>query len=191
MDQAAEWQRSYRSGGHQPWHLDAEQTALSFTVGFLGFTDIDRVISSSIVGDEARVAVGYPTEGGQTGVAAMIHLVRFGSEEDAPWEIVGTDDTYLELEEPPYGGTVSSPATVGGHITGVDESIRIEVRQPSSETPLGESCCVPGGGQREPWSTTVSFLGATDPVLTIAASTGGHLLGVERFAVTGVRPATR
>jgi hypothetical protein len=46
---------------------------------------------------------------------------------------------------------------------------------------------VPAGGENQLWSTRVSFRGATDPALTIVASTGGHLLGVERFAITGVR----
>jgi hypothetical protein len=36
--EAQAWQQSYRSGGHSPWHLDADQTALSFTTGYLGFT---------------------------------------------------------------------------------------------------------------------------------------------------------
>ena len=33
----------------------------------------------------------------------------------------------------------------------------------------------------------MTFQGATDEVLTVAASTGGHLLKVERFTVTAVR----
>ena len=49
--EAAAWQRAYRDGGQQPWHLDADETALSFTTGFLGFTEIDRVIARSIKGE--------------------------------------------------------------------------------------------------------------------------------------------
>jgi hypothetical protein len=184
---AAGWQRRYRTQGTQPWHLDADQTALSFTTGFLGFTEIDRVVSSTIRGDDARVAVGYPTGGDRVGVAAVIHLVLLGSGPDAPWEVVGTRDTTLTVETPRYGATVSSPIAVGGRISGVDESIRVQVRQPSSEQPIGEYCCLPAGGERTPWSVQVAFRGATDPALTIVASTGGHLQGVERFAITGVR----
>jgi hypothetical protein len=36
---AGAWQQSYRAGGHQPWHLDARLTALSFASGFLGRLD--------------------------------------------------------------------------------------------------------------------------------------------------------
>jgi hypothetical protein len=35
----------------------------------------------------------------------------------------------------------------------------------------------------------VPIRGATQATLTIVAATGGHVADVERFAVTGVRPA--
>ena len=74
----------------------------------------------------------------------------------------------------------------GGRITGVDEGIRVQVRQPSSAAPLGTSCCTPAGGNDQPWKQSVSFSGARDPVLTIVATTGGHVAEVERFTVTAV-----
>ncbi|WP_433159358.1 hypothetical protein [Kribbella sp. CA-247076] len=185
--EAAAWQRSHRDGGGQAWHLDAEQTALSFTTGFLGFTEIDRVIGRTIKGDDARISVGYASAEGPASVAAVIHLVRIGQGPDAPWEVVGTADTLLTLERPRYGARVSSPITAGGRITGVDESIRVDVRQAGSERPLGTACCVPGGGERQPWSTRLSFRGAKAGSATIVASTGGHVQDVERFAITGVR----
>jgi hypothetical protein len=192
--QAHAWRESNRGGGHQPWHLDADQTALSFSRGYLGFTDVDRVVGHTIGAADAHVMVGYPTEGGRTGTAATIHLVRFGAGPDAPWEVVGTRDadTQFSLSRPAYGAVVSSPISAGGKIAGVDESIRVQVRQPSSAAPLGESCCTPAGGtEGTPWSAEVSYRGATDPVLTVVASTGGHLLQVERFTVTGIRPTSR
>jgi hypothetical protein len=183
---AAEWQRSYRDGGKQPWHLDPEQTALSFTTGFLGFTEIDRVVSRSVKAGDALISVGYQSTEGPASVSAVLHLVRIGQGEDAPWEVVGTEDTTLTLERPRYAAAATSPVTVGGRISGVDESIRIDVRQPSSEQPLGSSCCLPAGGDRQPWSAQVTFRGATDPALTIVASTGGHVQTVERFAITAI-----
>ncbi|MEU9775055.1 hypothetical protein [Streptomyces sp. NPDC047968] len=184
--QAEEWQRAYRSGGHQPWHLDAEHTALAFTRDYLGFTEIDRITSRRISGRDARIGVA-PT-GPEGGTAAVIHLVRYGAGPDAPWEVVGTDDTTFSLTTPAYGSVARSPLTAGGLITGVDESIAVQVRQPSSETPLGTSpCCTPGGGTDQPWSVTVPYSGARDAVLTVVASTGGHVATVERFTVTAVR----
>jgi hypothetical protein len=185
--EAAEWQRSYRDGGKQPWHLDPEQTALSFTTGYLGFTKIDKVITRSIKADDARVSVGYKSSEGPASVAAVIHLVRIGQGSDAPWEVVGTADTTLTLERPRYGATASSPITVGGRITGVDESIRIDLRQAGAEKPLGSACCLSAGGENQPWSTRVTFQGAKNGALTIVASTGGHVQTVERFAITAVR----
>jgi hypothetical protein len=116
----------------------------------------------------------------------VIHLVRFGAGRLAPWEVVGTDDRTFTLTTPPYGARVSSLVHVGGRITGVDENIRVQVRQKSSTAPLGTSPGIPAGGQNTPWSTAVTFHGATDHVLTIAAATGGHIAGVERFAITAV-----
>lgn len=181
--EAAAWQRD---GAQQPWHLDADQTALSFTTGYLGFKEIDQVVSRTIKGDDARISVGYKAEGSPS-VAAVIHLVRIGQGADAPWEVVGTIDSDLTLERPKYAATGSSPITAGGKITGVDESLRVDVRQPSSEKPIGTYCCLPAGGENQPWSAKVSFKGATDPALTIVVSTGGHIQDVERFAITALR----
>lgn len=188
VEEAAAWQRAYRTGGHQPWHLEADQTALSFTTGFLGFTEINKVVARSVKDDDARISVGYESTEGSASVAAVLHLVRIGQGQDAPWEVVGTADTTLTLERPRYGATATSPITVGGLISGVDESIRIDVRQPSSNQSLGSFCCVAAGGERRPWSAQVTFRGATGPAATIVASTGGHVQTVERFAITGVRP---
>jgi hypothetical protein len=184
-DDAAAWQDSYRTGGHQPWHLDAEETALAFTTGYLGFAEIDRALSSEVDGDEAWVTVGYALEQSDPGTAAVVHLARIGAGQDAPWEVVGTRDTTLTLTEPRYGATVSTPVTAGGQVTGVDESIRVQVRQLSGM--LGESCCLAAGGENTPWTATVSYAGANDTAITIVASTGGHAADVERFAITGVR----
>ncbi|MFC4857689.1 hypothetical protein [Actinophytocola glycyrrhizae] len=186
-DAAAAWQESYRSGGHQPWHLDAEATTIAFTTDHLGFTEIDQVLASDVRDDEAWVTVGYAVEQSKPGTAAVVHLARIGAGQNAPWEVVGTRDTTLTLTQPRYGTTVSSPVTVGGQVTGVDESIRVQVIGPSGG--LGDSCCLAAGGEDTPWSTTVTYQGATGDALTIVASTGGHVTEVERFAITGVRPA--
>ncbi|MGA4956565.1 hypothetical protein [Streptomyces lavendulocolor] len=186
LGQAQAWQREHRAGGHQPWHLDPEQTALSFTRGYLGFTEIDRVTSRSIGATRARVGVGL-SGSEDSGSAAVVHLARYGTGRDAPWVVVGTDDTTFTLTRPVYGSVARSPLTVGGRISGVDESIRVQVWQPSSRAPLGTSCCTPAGGSGQPWSASVSFKGAEDAVLTVVAATGGHIAEVERFTVTAVR----
>jgi hypothetical protein len=183
-DAAEVWRKQHQVSGSQPWHLDADQTALSFTMGYLGFTEVNRVTSHVIDGDGAHIGVGYLNPSAQPHTAAVLHLVRFGSAADAPWEVVGSDDADFSIEQPQYGSNVSSPFTVGGHITGVDESIHIWVRQLGTAAPVGEHCCLSAGGDKSPWSQQISFTGSG--VLTLAASTGGHLQGVERFAIHGV-----
>jgi hypothetical protein len=189
VDEARQWQEEGEPQGHSPWHADAEATALAFTTGYLGFTEIDRVVDAEVTGDEARVTVGFHSEEADVLPAAIIRLVRLGEGPDAPWEVVGTvEDDYFSITAPETGAAVTSPLNVSGRITGVDESIHVQVHQPSTSRPLGESpCCGSDGGENSPWQRTVVFAGATDPFLTVVASTGGHLVEVERFVVVGVR----
>ena len=134
------------------------------------------------------MAVGIKLPDGTISTAAIIHLVLFGSGTYAPWEVVGTDDRTFTVDSP-YGGTARSPVTVGGTITGVDESIRVTVHTLSAQVPAGAYCCRAVGGIPSPWSASVTFLAAPGQVITIAAATGGHVAAVERFAVTGARAA--
>ncbi len=187
-NQVATWQASYRAGGHEPWHLDASQTARSFTQGYLGYTTIDQVTAVSQTGADAKIGVGYKLPTGTTSTAAVIHLVKVGSGQDTPWEVVGTDDaSTLTFTTPVYGSTVTSPATVGGRITGVDESLRVQVLRLADGKAVGQTPGIPAGGQNTAWTTQVSFAAPASSVLTIAVSTGGHINDVERFALTGVR----
>ena len=186
QSQAQQWEAGYKANARQPWHLDAGLTAVAFAQ-HLGFTGITQAISSGGTATDERVSVGY-TVGGSAHVAAVVHLVRFGADpSNAPWEVVGTDDTNLSLTSPAYGSRAGSPLQVGGTVTGVDESIRVEVIAGASDTPLGTACCLPAGGQASPWRTTVTFSVPPGEVLTVVASTGGHVAPVERFAVTGIR----
>lgn len=178
------FQDSYRTGGHQPWHLEPDTTALSFTQGYLGFTGRT---SSTTTANDAWVGVGFKLPDGRKATAAVLHLARFGTGADAPWEVVGTRDGTLILDTPRYGSPVTSPPTTGGTITGVDENLRLQIRQAGAQQPLGEFCCAPAGGQAQRWMATVAFAGAAKGALTLVVSTGGHVTDVERFAITGLR----
>lgn len=186
-DEVASWQQKYAADRSTPWHLDAGATALNFVRDFLRFQEVGTVVKTSLDATGAHVAVGYQPKEGVKATAAVVHLVRWGTGTVAPWEVVGTDDSSFRLTTPAYGAAASSPLQVGGTITGVDESINVGVRQPSSANAIGSFCCLAAGGTNSPWSVTVAYTGAADPVLTVVASTGGHVQTVERFAVTGVR----
>lgn len=191
LQEVAAWQQEYRSGGNQPERLNAGLTALAFA-RFLGYVDIDQVVASREDAQGAHVSVGFRNpDSGKLTVAAVVHLVRYGTGSDTPWEVVGTDDTDFTLTTPVYGAVVTSPMPAGGRISGVDESISVHVQQLHSNGLLGQVCCAPGGGTNEPWSTTVSFSQPTDPVLILSASTGGHVRDVERFTVTAAKSTTR
>ena len=179
--------RAAAAEGHQPWHADAAETAALFTTSFLGFTEIDEVTSTDVRADEAWIGVGYREEaGGPPSTSAVVHLVRFGPHADSPWEVVGTRDTSLTLDTPRYGtaprrrprSAARSPAWTSAWSCRCASRRR---RPRSARRP-----CVPAGGESVPWQTTVAWSGGSDPALTIVVSTGGHVQGVERFAVTGV-----
>jgi len=183
---AVAWQGN--DGGHQAWHLDPAQTALACTGGYLQFDTVDRVLDTRISGDEAFVTVGFRLPNGQNTPSAVLHLARIGTGDNRPWEVVGSEDTTLSLTTPAYGARVSSPVTAGGRITGVDESLRVQVRGTASTAPLGEVAGIAAGGQNQPWSATVPFAAADGTVRTLVVSTASHINeGIGRFAITGVR----
>jgi hypothetical protein len=188
--EAEQWRT--QAGGSQPWHLDAGQTALNFTRSYLGFAELDRVTGIRTDSRGAHVGVGFVVRmlgkdsllhDGPPHTSAILHLVRYGTAKDSPWEVVGSDDTTLSLEQPVYGSTVTSPMTIGGHITGVDENIVVSVLAGQSDR--STVARIPAGGTNSAWTTgPVTF--AQRGVLTLVANTGGHLQGVERFAIQGV-----
>lgn len=185
--EAEAWRTGYQTSGARSEFADAGRTAVAFAQ-FLGYTEIDRVITSRTDAKGVHVSVGaLIPDTNRTSTAAIVHLVRFMAGADAPWVVVGTDDTTFALTAPAYGAAIHSPVPVGGTITGVDENIKVHVQQLHANGYLGELCCIPAGGQGRPWSGTVTFSAPTDPVLTVSASTGGHIRNVERFTVNAVR----
>jgi hypothetical protein len=181
--EAEQWRT--KGGGSQPWHLDPAQTALNFTRSYLGFTELDQVDTPVLSDAGAYVGVGYRNPNGELKIAAVLQLVRYGDAKDSPWEVIRTvNDTDFTLEQPAWGSQVSSPMTIGGHITGVDENIVVSVL--ASQTDRATLARVPAGGDNSAWTTgAVSF--EQRGVLTIVASTGGHVQQVERFVIQGVR----
>jgi hypothetical protein len=183
--QAHQWQTVDRPAGHDPGHLDAQQTALSFVQGYLGFTDITKVTSAQIGDNDAQIGVGYDLPSGGAHTAATLHLVKYSITTGypiAPWEVVSGTTTDFAIDSPSNASDVASPLTVSGTITGTDENITVSVRSLDGGVFTGTP--VPAGGDQQPWSADVSFQ-ASGPV-TLVASTGGHVTEHERFVVTGV-----
>ena len=167
------------------WLADPAATALKFTREFLGFTDLDRTTTANVQPREAWVGVGQAGPRGEPLTVATLHLARIGPAAEAPWVVVGSEDTDLTLDTPAYGSPVQPLLTVGGVISGVDESLHIQARQPAGL--VGEFCCLPAGGQRSPWSAVVPIAATQPGAVTVVVSTGGHYANIERFAITGLR----
>ncbi|AFU01581.1 hypothetical protein [Nocardia brasiliensis] len=185
--EADAWVRQARPGGHQPWHDDPGTVALMFTQQHLGYTSLDKVTSSLIQGEQAWIGVGFENPNGAPATAAVLHLVRIGTAPNGPCEVVGTEDTTLALTTPAYAASVGSPVQVGGRITGVDESLQVQVRGGNGPQPAGSAAPVPAGGTNTPWTVSVPFTAICPATLTVAVATGGHVAEIERFAVTGVK----
>ncbi len=185
--EAKAWRTDHRSSGARPEFADPGRTALAFAQ-FLGYTEVDHVIATQVDEKGRHVAIGsLIPDTDRTTTAAVVHLVRYMAGADAPWEVVGTVDTDFGLTTPAYGATIRSPLTVSGHITGVDENIKVHVQQLHAPSLLGELCCIPAGGQDSLWTGSITFTPPTDSIVMVSASTGGHILAVERFTVNGVR----
>ncbi|MHB8680934.1 MAG: hypothetical protein ACYDA2_02420 [Acidimicrobiales bacterium] len=189
LGQVATWQVAYRGAGQQPWHLSSGDTAVAFAA-WLGYPQIDTVVNTVSDSTGDHVSVGFSVGEGtppRLVTAAVVHLVRWGVGADRPWEVVGTDDQSLTLDQPAYDATVDAPVVAGGVVSGVDESIAVRVLSSQTAAPVGLTCCLAAGGDRTPWAQTVPFSAAPGSVVVLSAATGGHVAAVERFAVTGVR----
>lgn len=170
----------------ETWQFDAGQTALRFAGSYLGFTEMTRVVGVTDKGDHAWVQVGFLGPSNREVVAATIHLQRIGSAVTAPWEVVGTQDDALTLDTPAYGSSLAGRTVkAGGMITGVDDCITVRVLQDGQT--LGQARCVMAGGAPSPWTNQVTITEPKPGVVTVVASTGGHVADVEVFAVTGLR----
>jgi hypothetical protein len=181
MAEAAQWEFVDGPNGHSPWHGDAKATALFFAQNYLQFHDITEVTKALVYPNQARIQVGYDLPGGTKHTASVIELVRYG-DDNAPWEVVAAAGPSLSIDTPTTGDVVTSPMTVGGRITGADENITVAIRTINGG--LNTMAPAPAGGDNAPWSVTATF--DLHGVLTVVASTGGHLKAHERFAVVGV-----
>jgi hypothetical protein len=171
--------------GSQPWHLDAGVTALFFAQNYLKFSDITDVTSKQITAKDAHIGVGYRSPGGQLHTAAVLHLLRFAddaTDTSAPWEVVGATSIDFTMDPPTLADAIVELVTARGRITGVDENITVAVRTLSGS--VAQSRPAPAGGENARWANGVR----TDErgVLTVVASTGGHVTAHERFVVTGI-----
>ena len=183
--QALDWQRSNREGGHQPWHVDPCGTGQSFVQSVLGFSDVTEVASCEIHGDDAWVTVGYAGEGRVNAAGATIHLVRLGNDPGG-WTVVGSRDrATLTLVAPRYGAEVGEVVHLAGEVSGLGEDIlTVRILDRSGRT-LGEAPrrMIGLGGA---WQADIRPSGVTDEVLIAVASTDSGLGSLGDLAITAL-----
>ena len=131
------------------WRSDADQTALHFLSDHLQMPYLDTVVSSTVRGDSAEVAVGrvLPSDTKQAVPATTITLQRASG----TWYVESARADQLTVTRTSVN---ASTVTVGGRITGVDESIQVELRAGDTAQPLAHAS-TPGGGQDSPWQVTL------------------------------------
>jgi hypothetical protein len=196
--QVQAWIVAEGAKGHQAWHLDPARTAMNFAEQYLGYAGMDQVVSQVFTGRRAQIGIGWDDVGAETPGreagevgrhrAAVVHLIRYGSGDHAPWVVVGADDDGLVIDGPTYGATAFSPLAVNGRLTRMDGSLQIKVLA-GSTAPLTQVDGITAAGTSRAWSTRLTFAAPHGSVLTVAVSVGGHRRAVERFAITVVRVA--
>jgi hypothetical protein len=100
---------------------------------------------------ESCDVVDIAVAGHQGGQAALERYLVGGH---PVYTIVTVGQSDLKLTTPGYGEAVSSPTTVSGRVTGVDESVQVSLVTQDGRV-LG-TATAPAGSER-PWTTTVSW----------------------------------
>ena len=184
---AESWQKA-STGGQQPWHYDAGQTAVAF-LAFLKHPEINQVMSTSAQGSETAVTLGqHNPDSGRTTKVTTVLLKQVGTGSPRPWDVEEATASQFTIDQPTRFAQVNPPVTVSGHITGVDESIVLNLISPSTGGKLNPSTQpVAAGGQNTAWHERLNFqLPPNDYVGALVATTGGHVAAVERLVMVPV-----
>jgi hypothetical protein len=171
------WETQY-AAGHSPWEADATTVSTSWVQNYLGVSEVNQVVQTTIASDgkSADVTLGRTMTAEQKKLVpvTVVRLVKFGS----AWIVIGADDPQhlLKLSSPKPGVLATSPLTVTGPGFGVDEAVQLDVRDAKAPISFGTGHASFGNGVAQ-WSSTVAFgqPGGSD----------GVLVGLERSMADG------
>ncbi|MFL6136256.1 MAG: TolB family protein [Frankiaceae bacterium] len=144
------WQQQYASGGQSPWHLDAKYTAQAFVDSLkLPQQQLKVLGLEPVAGGGAAVRIATTTTGdGRPHELAVVRLMRWGTGDQAPWEVTGVSTAGARIDSPAAGAAVGSPLTV--HYTldgGVEEDVYASVWDGQARLASGHA--VVGGGAQQ------------------------------------------
>ena len=161
------WEQDYANGG-TTWEADPTQVATHWVQDFLDQPSVDRVVDTSDDGNDKLVTLGrvLQAEGHQLFKVTTVRLTPYKN----AWVVIGASDpnNFLSITSPDPGGTVVTPVTVSGPAFGVDEAVKLDVRDATSATSYGSNNVSFGNGS-PPWREAVNFNRPSSPIGVLVA----------------------
>ena len=162
------WEQDYSNGG-TTWEADPTQVATHWVQDYLDQPSVDRVIETSDDGSDRLVTLGrvLQAEGHQLFKVTTVRLTPYKH----AWVVTGATDPndFLSITSPDPGGTVITPVTVKGPSFGVDEAVKLDVRDATSATSYGSTNVSFGNGS-PPWQQSVNFNRPSSPIGVLVAT---------------------
>jgi hypothetical protein len=114
---------AWRGSGTKPWADDPIETARHFVSDYLKLSGVTASIPSSFPAPaDQRATVQLTADGRSVG---RVQLAAYRPE--GPWTVVTVGGTDLTITSPATNARITSPQRVTGRVTGVDESIRLDL----------------------------------------------------------------
>jgi hypothetical protein len=112
-----------------------------------------------------------------------VQLEQVGRGTNGPWSVTGASAEDVSITTPDAGGSVESPLTVTGRVTGIDESVHVQLLTGSTQLADGHA----PAGQEQPWSQALRWSSSTWSVGALVASTYDGKGDLHALALTPVR----
>lgn len=136
--------------GTKAWAGDPVQTTQRFLADYLRVSGVVASVPRSFAAPPpGRFTVQLDSAEGSAG---RVELAQYG--DGGPWTVVSVGGTDLTVTTPRPDGRVTSPQRVSGRVTGVDESVRVELVTFSGV--VVATAYAPAGSE-VPWETTISW----------------------------------
>jgi hypothetical protein len=175
--QADDWKADH---GTRPWANDKQQLVQHFVTDYLGLKD---VYAGEPCGTCTKVPLmDTPTPGASTADVGLVELTadQTGGGFNGPFSVLGVTSPTLKVTAPT--APITSPTTVGGTITGVDESIRLSLVTAEGKT-IATGQTMAGSGA--PWSASLTWTDTSWTRGALVATTGNARDGAtNRVVVT-------
>ncbi|MCW2601398.1 MAG: hypothetical protein JWM02_3227 [Frankiales bacterium] len=174
--------RAWTPGGSYPWAQDSLEVTKHFVSDHLqltGLTAVQTCVSCEVV--ELRTAAGRK--------AAEVALAHFTTARgNRVFSVVSVDGGDLTVTHPAAGAAITSPTSVSGRITGVDENVLLRLVTPDG-TKIAESGAP--AGSAVPWQGTLTWSDTSWTSAAIVGTTASAKDGtLNRLVVLPVSRAT-